>query len=69
MNVKNSKKRSSFHNFQKHLVTTIRSLVDSSKFGKDVETVQCEKKIWRVFMNSNKINKTLVTIVTGDLNK
>lgn len=65
---KHQKKRSSFHNFQKHLVTTIRSIIDSSKFGKDTETAQCEKKIWKIFMNSNKINKTLVTVVVGDFN-
>ena len=62
------KKRSSFHNFQKHLVTTIRCIIDSSRLAKDPETAQCEKKIWRIFMNSSKINKTLVTVVVGDLN-
>lgn len=64
---KQTKKYSCFQNFQKHLVTTVRSLVDTSKLAKCPETAQCEKKLWRVFLNSNKINKTLVSLVVGDL--
>lgn len=62
---KTHKKRSTFHNFQKHLVTTIRAVIDPSQLGKDPETHHCEIKMWKIFMNSNKINKTLVTIVFG----
>ena len=54
---KNSKKRSTFHNFQKHLVTTIRSVVNPSKLGQNPETRPCEQKMWKVFMNSTKINR------------
>ena len=61
------KKRSTFHNFQKHLVTTIRAVIDPSLLGRDPETRPCELKMWKVFMNSAKINKTLVTIVFGGL--
>ena len=64
---KQIKKYSCFQNFQKHLVTTIRSLVDTSKLGKCPETAQCEKKLWRIFLNSNKVNKTLVSLIVGDL--
>ena len=64
---KAQKKRSTFHNFQKHLVTTIRAVIDPSQLGKDPETRSCEVKMWKIFMNSNKINKTLVTIVFGGL--
>jgi len=38
-----------------------------TKTVKNIETAQCEKKIWKVFMNSRKINKTLVTMAMGDL--
>lgn len=41
--------------------------MDNSKFGKNSDTAACEKKIWKVFMNSNKINKTLVQVIVGDL--
>lgn len=66
---KNEKKRSSFHNFQKHLVTTIRSIVDSSLLGQDSETRICELKLWKAFMNSSKINKTLVTLIFGEMTR
>lgn len=61
------KKRSTFHNFQKHLVTTIRAVINPSQLGKDPETRPCEMKLWKIFMNSNKINKTLVTLALGGL--
>lgn len=64
---KRTKKYSCFQNFQKHLVITIRSLVDTSKLAQCPETAQCEKKLWRIFLNSNKINKTLVSLIVGDL--
>lgn len=66
-NKKPAKKYSCFQNFQKHLVTTIRSIVDTSKLGQVPETAACEKKLWRIFLNSNKINKTLVSLVVGDI--
>jgi hypothetical protein len=42
-------------------------MIDISKLGSDPETAQCEKKIWKAFKKSNKINKTLVNMVIGDL--
>ena len=59
---KTHKKRSSFHNFQKHIVTTIRAVIDPSQLGRDTETRPCEIKMWKIFMNSNKINKCDSTI-------
>ena len=67
LKTKNKKKRSTFHNFQKHLVTTIRLLVNPSHFGQCPETQKCELALWKVFMNSVKINKTLVTLILGGL--
>ena len=61
------KKRSTFHNFQKHLVTTIRLVINANLLGSDPETRPCERKLWKSFMNSNKINKTLVTFVLGEI--
>lgn len=62
------KLRSSFHNFQKHLVTTLRHSIDLSDVKFDLETKGLESILWNFFLKCQKMTRTLIYLVFGGMN-
>ena len=59
--------KSAFHNFQKHLVTTIRHSIKIAKLPDNPETRGIEKQLWSFFMKTNRMTRTLLYLVYGGL--
>jgi hypothetical protein len=55
------------HNFQKHLVYTIRKSIVPEEFLKGSENFELKEKIWRQFLDSKKKTKTLIYIALGGI--
>lgn len=66
--VEQKKAISCYHNFQKHLVLTLRNIVKLSSFEHSPESFELEQKLWRTFLKGKKTNKTLIglTLVSMD---
>ena len=59
---------SCYHNFQKHLVLTLRNTIRLSSFEHSPESFKLENKLWKAFLKGKKANKTLIglTLVSMD---
>ena len=59
--------RSSFHNFQKHLVTTLRKCFSPGQMQVTAGQDGPEKILWDFFMNCPKMTRTLIYLVFGGM--
>lgn len=59
------KTRSSFHNFQKHLVTTLRKCFSMAQMQLPINEEGPEKILWNFFMQCPKMTRTLIYLVFG----
>lgn len=65
--IEEEKLRSSFHNFQKHLVTTLRKCVSFGEMEVEDNSKGIEKLLWDFFMECPKMTRTLIYLVFGGL--